>query len=99
MQPHARPFAEAWGNFLTVHLEAAGPGQSSSLAGPTCGILEAGGCEQDGVPTQEPLAAVHISATSLAAFWLTDMPHAVCLFSTGCLDSSQQLLHPSKGGR
>lgn len=42
--------------------------QSFGLTGPTCGILEAGGCEQDGVPTQEPLAAVHISATSLAAF-------------------------------
>lgn len=68
MQPHARPFAEAWGNFLTVHLEAARPGQSFGLAGPMCGVFEAGECEQDDVPTQEPLAAVHSSATSLAPF-------------------------------
>lgn len=94
MQPHARPFAEAWATSSLSTWRLLDQGRAPVWLGPRVASLEAGGCEQDGPHSGAPGSCPHLC--NLTGSFHTDMPHAVCLFSTGCLDSSQQLLHPAK---
>lgn len=69
MQTSTQPFGVAWGDLLTVHLASGGPGQNLGPGEPRCGTTLGAGDVMTS-PLKEPLEAVHISATSLASFWL-----------------------------